>query len=157
MSEQPQPIDRLPVDPRVAAAFDDMKPYLATAAIIGLFGAPTEVVVPIVRRLRNRPGVSLGPGIVVLANALVGLGAVRFFRKRPELWGRLRNRPVTRWVLVLPLYRFLSPAVAASWQGGVVLRRHSALWGGALSPVGLLQAALLAVTLCRARQAKRTS
>jgi len=156
MTEECEPASPPAVDPRVAAVFDDMKPYLATAAVIGLCGAPTELAVPIVRRLLGRTGVSTGPGLVELANAVLGLAVVRLYRQQPARWARLRDRPVPRGLLVLPLYLILSPAMAARWERAVVLRQRSPLWGAALSPVGVVQIGVLAVTISRARRAKRT-
>ncbi len=109
----------------------------------------------IVRRLRGGSGVSLGPGLVILANGMVGLGIVRFFRRHPDRWTRLRRRPAPRWLGAVALYLLLSPIGAARWEGGVVLRSRSALWGSLVSPVGWLQIALLFRTLHRAARAKR--
>lgn len=154
MTEQPPPAAA--VDPRFAAVFEQAKPYAAVSGAVGLLGAPVEVLVPVVRRLRGRSGVSLGPGLVNLGNALLGLGVVHAFRTRPAWWARVTERPPPPWVAaVLVGYAVLSPAAAVRWRGGVVLPGRSALWGGLVSPAGLLHVALLLTTLRRAMRARR--
>ncbi len=48
-----------------------------------LLSAPAEVVVPVVRRLRGRRGVTLGPSLVGSTDALAAVLAVRLHRSRP--------------------------------------------------------------------------
>lgn len=142
-------------DPFLAAAFDDGKPYTAAVYAVGLLGAPAELVVAVVRRLRGRPGVSLGPGWMNLANELVALGVVRFFRRRPALRQRLSHSRIVRWsVIPLTVYLVLSPAAAAGWQQAEVLRGRSPLWGGLVPLSGLLHIMLLALAFIRARRAR---
>ena len=140
--------------PPSAAAIDDLKPYVAAAAIVGLLGTPAEIVVPVVRRLRGRSGVALGPGLMNLANGLLALAVVRHFRRRPELWEEWRTR-IPRWSGAAGLvYLSLSPVTAAGWKRAVLLPRRSSLWGGVISPIGLIQITLLVVGFSRARRAR---
>ena len=139
------------------AVFDEMKPYLAVAGAIGLLSAPAEVLLPVVRRLRRRTGIAIGPSSVIVANEALALGALHRLRRRPEVWAALKGRRIAPWHLTVPLYLLLSPVVATRWERAVVLRGRSALWGGVLSTSGLVQVALLAVTIARARRARRTA
>jgi hypothetical protein len=137
----------------MAAALDDIKPYAAAAGAVALFGTPAEVAVPIVRRLRRQSGVSMGPGLMNLANGVFAVGVARYFRQRPEQWQRWKHGRIPRWTRLAGLvYLTVSPAVAACWKGGVLFRRRTPLWGGLISPIGLLQITLLFVTLYRARR-----
>jgi hypothetical protein len=106
-------------DARIAAAFDGVKPYVATTGAIALMGAPAEVVVPLGRRLRGRSGVSVGPGLVNLANGLIGLGLVHFFRRHPAGWKRstAQGLPGGLGVAVL-VSLLLGPAAAVRWGSG---------------------------------------
>jgi hypothetical protein len=99
--------------------------------------------------------VSLGPGLVILVNGLVALSTVRFFRQKPDQWTRLREQPVARWFVAVPLYLLLSPVAGARWERAVILRSRSALWGRLVSPVGWLKAALMTGTVHRAARARR--
>lgn len=138
-----------------AAALQDIQPYVATVAAVALLGAPAEIAVPIVRRVRGRSGVSIGPSGTTLLNGIVALGVAHWFRQRPARWQRVRQTGVPSWAGIgLLVHLTLSPAVAARWQGGVVLRRRSPLWGALVSPTGLLQLLLVLVALVRARQAQ---
>jgi hypothetical protein len=154
VTDQPPPAAA--VDPRFAAVFEQARPYAAVTGAVALLGTPAEVLVPVVRRLRGRSGVSLGPGLVNLLNGLLGLGLVHLSRTRPARWARVTDRPPPPWVaLVLAGYAALSPATGARWQRGVVLPGRSALWGGLISPLGLLQIAVVLTTLRRALRARR--
>ncbi len=142
-----------PAPTPVAAALQDLRPYTAAVGAVALCGTPAEVVVPVVRRLRGRSGVSMGPGLVNLANGVVAVGVTRYFRHRPEEWHRLSGGRIPRWTGIAGLiYLTVSPAVGASWGRGVLFRRRTPLWGGVVSPVGLLQITLLLATLHRARR-----
>ena len=154
MTDQPPPAAA--VDPRFAAVFEQAKPYAAVTGAVAVLGGPAEVLVPVVRRLRGRSGVSLGPGLVNLLNGLLGLGLVHFFRTRPARWAQVKDRRLPGWVALVPAgYAVLSPAVGARWQRGVVLPERSALWSGLISPIGLLQIAVMLTTLRRALRARR--
>ena len=154
MTDQPPPAAA--VDPRFAAVFERAKPYAAVTGAVALLGTPVEVLVPVVRRLRGRSGVSLGPGLVNLLNGLLGLGVVHVFRTRPDRWARVEDRRLPPWVAaVLAGYAVLSPAAAARWRRGVVLPGRSALWGGLVSPLGLLQIVIMLSTLRRALRARQ--
>ena len=136
------------------AVFEEMKPYLAVAAAVGLLSAPAEVVVPVARRLRGRTGVSTGPSLVVLTNEALFLGLLRLLRGRPDVWAALKEVRGAPWHAAVPLYVLLSPLLASTWERAVVLRGRSALWG-LVSPSGLVQIALMGVTIARARRARR--
>ncbi|WP_369141155.1 hypothetical protein [Modestobacter versicolor] len=152
---EPAPASSAPAaDPRVIAVFDAMKPYLATTAVVSLLAAPTEVGVPVVRRLLGHSGISTGPHLVSLANAVAGLAVVHAFRRDPARWDRLRHRRVPRWLAVVPVHLLVSPVLAANWERGVVLRGRSPFWG-VVSPIGLLHVALTMGTLRRALRARR--
>jgi hypothetical protein len=154
VTDQPPPAAA--VDPRFAAVFERAKPYAAVTGAVALLGTPVEVLVPVVRRLRGRSGVSLGPGLVNLLNGLLGLGVLHVLRSRPARWARITDRPPPPWVaLVLAGYAAVSPAAGARWQRAVVLPGRSALWGGVVSPLGLLQIAVMLTTLRRALRARR--
>jgi hypothetical protein len=143
-------------DPRFTAVFEQMRPYAAVTGAVAVLGTPVEVLVPVVRRLRGRSGVSLGPGLVNLVNGLLGLGVVHVFHTRPARWARVRDRRLPPWVAaVLVGYAVLSPAAAAGWRRGVVLPGRSALWGGVVSPVGVLQVVLVLSTLRRGLRARQ--
>jgi hypothetical protein len=136
----------------MAAALDEIKPYVVTAGVVALFGTPAEIAVPIVRRLRHRSGVSVGPGLTNLVNGIVALGVARYFRRRPAQWQRWKHERIPPWGPIAVLVHLtLAPAAAARWERGVIFRRRSPLWGGLVSPVGLLQIALLVGALFRAR------
>ena len=143
--EQQAPGDPVAASPK-AAALEEIKPYVLTAAAVSLFGTPAEIAVPIVRRLRRQSGISVGPALMNLANGVVALGVVHHLRQRPAeaastlpRWG-----PITALVYVAA-----SPAAAAGWRRGVILRRRSPLWGALISPIGLLQGALVLVPSSR--------
>lgn len=144
---------REPADPRKAAVFDELKPYAAAIGAVGILGAPVEIVVPIVRRLRGETGVSMGPGLVNLANGLVVVAVVGYFRRRPAQWERWKGT-VPAWLGGL-VYLLPAPATAAGWQRGVILRRRSPLWGELISPIGLLQVALMTVVVHRLRRLQK--
>lgn len=142
-------------DPQLAAALEDLKPYVAAAAAVSLLGAPAELGVPLVRRLRRRSGVSLAPGLMTLVNGTVALAAVHFFRRHPDRWQRWKQARIARWAGSAALaHATLSPAAAAVWKPAVVLRGRSPLWGGLVTPIGQLQIAMLLVALHRARRAR---
>ena len=143
-------------DPRSAAVFEEMKPYLAAAGAVGLLSAPAELLLPVVRRLRQETGIAVGPWMVIVANASLALGAVHLLRRRPGAWAALKGRRVPPWLLAVPLHVLLSPALASGSDRAVVLRGRSPLWGGVVSASGLVQVAVLAVTITRARRARRT-
>ena len=154
MTDQPPPAAA--VDPRFAAVFERAKPYAAVTGAVAVLGGPAEVLVPVVRRLRGRSGVSLGPGLVNLLNGLLGLGLVYFSRTRPARWAQIRDRRLPPWLAAVVLgYVMLSPVAAARWQRGVVLPERSALWSGLISPLGLLQIVVMLTTLRRALRARR--
>ena len=138
------------------AAFEEMKPYWVAAGAIGLLSAPAEVLLPVVRRLRRRTGIATGPSLVIMANASLALGGAHLLRRRPSTQAALAGRRVSPWLLAVPIHVLLSPALAAGWERGVVLRGRSALWGGLVSTSGLVQIAVLVVTITRARRARRT-
>jgi hypothetical protein len=141
-----------PADPAAAAVLADLGPYAAAVCAVALLGTPAEVVVPIVRRLRGRTGVSAGPGLVDLAHGVVALGITHRLRRHPARWERWRHADVPRWARVAAVAHLtLAPAAAAGWRRGVVLRGRSPLWGGVLSPVGLLQVGLAGVAVARLR------
>ena len=144
-----------PADPRVAAVLDEMKPYFAVAGAVSLLSLPAQVLVPVVRRLQRRTGVSAGPSLVIVANASLALGGLHLLRRRPGAWAALEERRVAPWHLAIPLYVLLSPALATRWERAVVLRGRSPLWGGAVSPSGLVPIVLLGITITRARRARR--
>jgi hypothetical protein len=141
------------VDPRVTAAYDEMRPYAAAAAGIALLGAPADVIVPIVRRLRGRPGVAVGPGLVTLSHSLLALGVVHVVRQDPARLARLKERRPSRWLLAVRLYLLLSPAAAS--ERVIVLRHRSPLWGEAVHPAGWLQLLVLLATISRARRPRQ--
>ncbi|MGY1661727.1 hypothetical protein ACI78Q_10975 [Geodermatophilus sp. SYSU D00705] len=146
--------ERAPLDPSTAAVLDEIKPYVVAVGAVSLFGTPAEVAVPIVRRLRGRSGVSAGPGLMNLGNGLVALGIAHYFRRRPAQWRRWRRERIPRRAAIAGLlYLTLSPA-AAGWKRGVVFPGRSPLWGGFVSPIGLLQISLAVVALHRARRAR---
>jgi hypothetical protein len=88
-----------------------------------------------------------------LINGTVALGVAHYVRQHPAQWQRWRHEPVPRWGgLASLVYVAVSPAVAARWERGVVFRRRSPLWGGLISPVGLLQMALVLMALYGARR-----
>jgi hypothetical protein len=137
----------------LAASLDDLKPYVAAAGLVGIFAIPAEIVVPVVRRLRGQTGVALGPGLVNLANGLLALCVVRFFRQRPEVWREWRTH-IPRWSVTAGMvYLVLGPMTATGWKRAVLLPRRSPLWG-TISPIGLLQGTLLIVAFARARRAR---
>jgi hypothetical protein len=137
----------------MATALDEIKPYVLTVGAVAALGAPAEVVVPIVRRLRSQSGVSVGPGLVNVANGIVALGVVHYVRQRPEQWQRWRRERLPRWgPITLLVHLSIAPALAAGWPRGVILRRRTPLWG-LLSLTGLLQSALILVAIHRARRA----
>lgn len=147
--------DDLARDPRLAAVLDDIKPYAAAAGAVSILGAPVEFGVPIVRRLRGRSGVSIGPGLVNLTNGILALGAVGYFRQRPERWQRWKHERIgPRAGLAALAYVALSPAAAAGSERTVILRGRTPLWGELISPIGLIQIALLLVALHRAGRAR---
>ncbi len=139
----------------MTAALDEVKPYVLTVGAVAVLGTPAEIVVPIVRRLRRRSGVSVGPGLVNVVNGIVALGVARYVRQRPEQWQRWRRGRLPRWGPMTGLvYLTVSPAAAAGWKRGVILRRRSPLWAGLISPIGLLQGALVLGAVHRARRAR---
>ena len=142
-----------PADPRKTAVLDELKPYAAAIGAVGILGAPVELVVPIVRRLRGQSGVSMGPGLVNLANGLVVLVVVGYFHRRPAQWEKRRRvLPPRSYRFGGLVYLLLAPATAAGWQRGVILRRRSPLWGALISPIGLLHVALVSVVVHRVRR-----
>ena len=106
------------------------------------------------RRLRGQSGVALGPGLMNLANGVLALAVVRHFRRRPERWQEWRTR-IPRWSGTAGLvYLSLSPVAAAGWKRAVLLPRRSPLWGGVISPIGLIQITLVVLGFSRARRAR---
>ena len=98
----------------------------------------------------------MGPGLVNLANGLVGLGLVHFFRRHRARWKRSTAQGLSVGLGFAVLASLpLGPAAAVRWKRAVVLRNRSALRGGLLSPIGLLQVGLVAVALSRLRPALR--
>jgi hypothetical protein len=141
--------------PPMAAALDDIKPYVVTAGVVALFGTPAEIAVPVVRRLRHRSGVSIGPGMANLVNGIVALGVAHYVRQRPAQWQRWKHKPIPRWGRIAGVaYLTVSPAAAAGWKRGVILPRRTPLWGGLISPIGLLQITLVIVAISRAGRAR---
>jgi len=139
-------------DPAVAAVWDDLKPYAAAASLVQVLGTPAELVVPVVRRLLGRDGVSLVPGLVSAGNGLVGLAVVRFVRGRPDL----SEEPVPRALLMAALGHLLLSPLAGAWgERAVVLRGRSPLWGGVVLPSGVVPIAVMATAVVRARRARR--
>jgi hypothetical protein len=144
-------------DPRIAAVLDQMTPYLTVAGAVSLLSSPAEIILPIVRRVRGRTGVAIGPALVIVANATSALALAHLLRRRPGTWAALKRSRVRPWYLVVPLYVLLSPLLGAGWERAVVLRGRSALWGGLVSSSGLVQIVVLVVTIARARRARRTA
>ncbi len=157
MTEPMPGADRPRPDPRFTVAVDAAKPYLAATGVVSLLAGPAEVGVPVVRRLRGQSGIATGPHLVTLLNGLLGLAVVHVYRRDPDRWGRLRERRAPRWLAVVPVHLLLSPLLAARWERGVVLRGRSPLWGGVLSPIGLVHVVLTAGALLRAVRAARTA
>lgn len=142
-------------NPQLAAALEEIKPYVLAAGAVSLLGTPAEFGVPILRRLQGKPGASMGPGLMNLVNGAVAIGVVRFFRERPAQWQRWKPERMAGWAPVAGLaYLTLSPVAAASWKPAVVLPRRSPLWAGLISPIGVLQIALLMLAFYRARRAR---
>ena len=75
-------------DPWVAAAVKGMEPFMTAVGAVWLLGSSAEAIVPVVRLLRGRSGVSIGPGLVDLAHGMVAPGVVPFFRQDPARWAR---------------------------------------------------------------------
>jgi hypothetical protein len=99
----------------------------------------------------------VGPGLVNLANGLIGLGLVHFFRRHPARWKRSTAQGLPGGLgIAVPASLLLGPAAAVRWERAVVLRNRSTLRGGLPSPIGLLQVGLMAVALSRLRPALRT-
>jgi hypothetical protein len=143
-----------PAPSPLAIALEEIKPYVATAGVVGLFGTPADILVPVVRRLRGHTGMALGPSLMTLANGLLAIGAVHHFRRHRERWQRL-TRGLPQWAgLACLLYLALGPAAAGGWKRAVILRRRSPLWGAVVSPTGLLQLGLVCVALGRARRGR---
>jgi hypothetical protein len=143
-----------PAPSPLAIALEEIKPYVATAGVVGLFGTPADILVPVVRRLRGDTGVALGPNLMSLANGLLAIGTVRHFRRHRERWQRL-TRGFPQWTgLAGMLYLAFGPVAAGGWKRAVILRRRSPLWGAAISPTGLLQLVLVSVALGRARRGR---
>ena len=141
--------------PPVSAALEEIKPYVLTVAAVALFGAPAEIAVPVVRRVRGQSGVSVTPGLTNVVNEIVALAVVHYFRQRPAQWQRRKRNGVPAWGRIAGLgYLVLSPAAAARCTGGVLFRSRTPLWGAVISPIGLLQVTLLLVALGRARRAR---
>jgi hypothetical protein len=137
----------------MAAALEEIKPYVLVAGAVALLGTPADVAVPIVRRLRRRSGVQVGPNVMNLINGTVALGVTHYVRQHPAQWQRWQHRPLTRWAWTASLvYLAVSPAATAGWKRGVVFRGRSPLWGGLPSPIGLIQFALVLVALYRAQR-----
>ena len=80
----------------MAVALDEIKPYVLTVGAVAALGAPAEVVVPIVRRLRSQSGVSVGPGLVNVANGIVALGVVHYVLSAPSSGGASASRDGAR-------------------------------------------------------------
>ncbi|MFW3171441.1 hypothetical protein [Geodermatophilus sp. CPCC 206100] len=146
-----------PLDPVTAAVLDDLRPYLGAVGAVAMLGSTAEVAVPVVRCLRRRSGVPVGPGLVNLASGIVALGVAHHVRRRPGEWQRWQRRRIPRWAWLAGLVHLtLSPAVAAWGDRGVIRPGRSPLWAGLVSPVGLLRIALGLVAytrVCRARAA----
>jgi hypothetical protein len=140
---------------QLAAALEDVKPYAMAAGAVSLLGTPAEFGVPIARRLRGKSGLSLGPGLMSLVNGAVAVGVVHLFRGRPALWQRWRPRFTTRGAYLVGLaYLTMSLVTAGNCERTVILPRRSPLWAGLISPIGLLQIALLMSAFYRARRAR---
>jgi len=132
-----------------------MKPYLVATGAISFLATPTELVLPVVRLLRGHSGVATGPALVTLVHGVIGMGVVHAVRRDPRRVARLRDAKPSRWLLALPLYLLVSPALAS--ERFVVLRSRSPLWGSVLSPIGGLHVAVALVTLRRALRVKRSA
>ena len=92
MTKGSQAPDERARNPQLAAALEDIKPYALATGAVSLLGTPAEFGVPIVRRLRGKTGVSMGPGLMNLVNGAVAIGVVRFFRERPAQWQRWKPK-----------------------------------------------------------------
>jgi hypothetical protein len=139
----------------LSAAIEDIKPYAMAAGAVSLLGTPAEFGVPLVRRLRGKSGVSIGPGLMNLVNGAVAMGLVRFFRERPAQWERWKRTRMAGWARLVGLaYVALSPVAAASLKPAVILPRRSPLWAGLISPIGVLPIALLIRAFYRARRTR---
>ena len=146
--------DPAPLDPIVAAVAQEFGPYLSVVRRIGVLSAPAGIAVPVARLLRGRSGVSTGPKLVTLLNAVIGLAMTHYVR-RSARWQRWKHRLVPRWAAVAGLaYLTLSPAAAGEWERGVILRGRSPLWAGLVSPVGVLQLGIALVGYRRYRRMK---
>jgi hypothetical protein len=144
-------------NPQLSAAFEDIKPYAMAAGAVSLLGTPAEFGVPLVRRLRSKSGLSLGPGLMNFVNGAIAIGAVRFFHERPAKWQRLKRTGTARWAGPAGLvYVALSPVAAAGLKQAVILPRRSPLWACLISPIGMLQIALLMLAFSRARRARHS-
>jgi hypothetical protein len=147
-----------PPDPTLVAAVGDIAPYLRVVRVVALLGTPAEIAVPIVRRLGRQTGVSAGPGLTTLVNAIVALALTHFIGRPPQ--GQQRNdKSVPGWAGVVGrIYLVLSPAAAPLWRGGVIFPRRSPLWAVLISPTtGLLRTLLGLVVIYRVRRAKRVN
>jgi hypothetical protein len=139
----------------LSAAIEDIKPYAMAAGAVSLLGTPAEFGVPLARRLRGKSGVSIGPGLMNLVNGAVAMGLVRFLRERPAQWERWKRARIGGWARLAGLaYVALSPVAAASLKPAVILPRRSPLWAGLISPIGVLQIALLGRAFYRARRTR---
>lgn len=139
----------------MADALRDIEPYVAAVSAVALLGSPAEIAVAIVRRLRGRSGVAVGPGGTNLLNGVAAVGVAHRFRQDTARWQQEKRRGIPGWGGIGGLaYLTLSPAVAARWRRGAVLPDRTPLWGALLSPIGLLQIALVLVALVRASRAR---
>ncbi|WP_143030388.1 hypothetical protein [Blastococcus aurantiacus] len=118
--------------------------------------APAAIFVPVARRLRGESGVPTGPKLVTLLNTFMALGLTHYVRQ-PARWQRLKHRKIPGWAAGAGLiYLTLSPAAAARWNGGVILRGRSPLWAALVAPTSALRHALLLVGYRRYRAVKES-
>lgn len=145
-----------PLDPAVGAAIESFAPYHSVMRRVGLLSTPVAIVVPVARRLRGESGVSTGPKLVTLLNTFMALALTHYVRQ-PARWERLKHRKVPGWAAGAGLiYLTLSPAAAARWNRGVILRGRSPLWAGLIAPSSALRHALLFVGYRRYRAAMQS-
>jgi hypothetical protein len=93
--------------------------------------------------------------LAYLINGAVAVGVVHAFHERPAQWQRWKPERMAGWAGLAGLaYLILSPVAAVSWKPALILPRRSPLWAGLVSPIGVLQIALLMLAFYRARRAR---
>jgi hypothetical protein len=123
-------------------------PRLLLTTMVLSLATPVEVAVPVVRSVRGRRGVQVGPAIASLSSVAAGLALAAAVEEHPEsvVAGERSFTALLAAAVVVP-------ASAAFLPATVVLRGRSPLWGWALwLGVRLSSAALLAGGVDRARK-----